>query len=246
MPFHHKFGKHLILFIVGMAMLSACGLSKSAPAQQTVQEKPAVILTVEPVSDNKTIDPVRPQSASQEVLLKTQNDITVKITSTKMIGTGVEIGICYTAPDNGEWRPLPAHLFYDKYEVFPDEIHYLDNEIPADGKNTGTRCALVRYRIDDPNTITTPIKFSILQFYAPGREMYSPCEELRQRLATNPKAQTYGLRANCVENGDGNISVALVGNNQTVAKDIASKVLAQIAKAEVAGPWEFTLNEIER
>ena len=76
--------------------------------------------------------------------------------------------------------------------------------------------------------------------------MYSPCEELRQRLATNSKAQAYGLRANCIENGDGNISVALVGNNQTVTKDVASKVLDQIAKAEVVGPWEFILNKIER
>ena len=246
MPFHHTLGKHLILCTVGMTMLSACVLSKSAPAQQTAQQKPAVVLTVEPVSDNKTIDPARPQSASQEALLKTQNDITVKIASAKIISSGMEIGICYTTLDNGEWRPLPAHLFYDKYDVFPDEIQFLDNEIPADGKNTGTRCALVSYRIDDPDTITTPIRFSVLQFYAPGREMYSPCEELRQRLATNPKARAYGLRANCIENGGGNISVALVGNYQTVAKDIASKVLDQIAKAEVEGPWEFTINELER
>lgn len=186
------------------------------------------------------------QSASQDVLSKTQNDITVKITSAKVISTGVEIGVCYTAPDNGEWRPMPGHLFYGEHEVLPDEIEFLDNEMVADGKNTGTRCALIRYRIDDLNILTTPVEFSILRFYAPSREMYTPCQELQQRLATNPKAKAYGLKAKCTETGDGNISVMLADHSRSIANEKASKVLDEIAKAEVAGTWEFTINDIER
>ena len=209
-------------------------LANNAPAQQSLPaaEKPADTLIL--------------PSASKDVLSKTQNDITVEITSAKVISTGVEIGICYTAPDNGEWRPLPDHLFYGNYEVYPDEIEFLADEILADGKNTGTRCALIRYRIEDLSTITTSLKFSILRFYAPGREMYTPCQELQQKLDSNPKANAYGLKAKCTETSDGGISVSLIEHDKSVAKDKASKALEEIAKGEVVGLWEFTITEIEK
>jgi len=184
-------------------------------------------------------------TVQQDILLKTENDITVEITSTKVISTGVEIGICYTTLDGGEWYPMPGHLFFGIYEVYPYEYE-LTSEILADGKKTGTRCALIRYRIDDLNTFTTPVEFSILKFDAPGREMYTPCQELQQRLDTNPKANAYGLKAKCVENSDGTISATLLDHATSVSNDNAKQALDKIAKAEVVGPWEFTINEIER
>ncbi|RPI90513.1 MAG: hypothetical protein EHM40_18170 [Chloroflexi bacterium] len=194
----------------------------------------------------KSTETAIPQAASPEVLSQTQNDITVEITSAQIIATGVEVGVCYTTLDDGEWYPLPGHLFYGKDEIYPDEIEFLEGEILADGKNTGTRCALIRYLIDDLTTLTTPVEFSILQFYAPFREMYTPCQEIQQRLDTSPKAQAYGLKMMCTETGDGNISVTLVDHDRSVTKDEASKTLDEIAQAEVDGPWEFTINEIER
>jgi len=208
-------------------------LANSEPAQQSLSapEKPA--------------DAVMLQDASKDVLSKTQNDITVEITSTKIISTGVEIGICYTTLDGGEWYPMPGHLFYGTYEIYPDEYEFT-TETLADGKNTGTRCALVRYRIEDLSTITAPLEFSILRFYAPGREMYTPCQELQQRLDTNPKAKAYGLKAKCAQTTDGSISVSLIDHDKSVAKDKAIKALDEIAKGEVVGLWEFTITEIEK
>lgn len=94
--------------------------------------------------------------------------------------------------------------------------------------------------------ISAPMRFSILRFYAPGREMYTPCQELQQRLNTNPKANAYGLKANCTDGSDGTISVTLIENNKSVTKDKASKLLDEIARAEVDGPWEFTITEIAK
>jgi len=190
--------------------------------------------------------PARQQDANLHKLSKTQNDITVEITSTRLISTGVEVGVCYTVPDNGEWRPMPGHLFYGEYDIYPDEIEFLPGEKLADGKNTGTRCALIRYRVDDLSTVNTPLEFSIIQFYAPGREVYSPCQEFLQRLGSNPKAKDFGLKAECAEVGDGNISVTLIDHDQSVAKEKASRLLDEIATAKVTGRWEFTITEIEK
>lgn len=193
----------------------------------------------------KPADTPTPQP-SVEVLSKTVNDITVEITSAKIIETGVEIGICYTALDDGEWRPMPGHLFYSTYQIYPDEIEFLAEETLADGKNFGERCALVRYRIDDKENITTPIQFSIIKMYAPQREMYTPCQEFQQRLETNPKANAYGLKAKCTETGNGGIFVELLENAKSVDKEQANDLLNQSAKAEIDGLWDFTITTIEK
>ncbi len=187
-----------------------------------------------------------PQTAIPAVLTAEQNDVKVKVTSAKVIGTGIEIGICYSTLDNGEWYPMPGPITFGKYKVSPKELGFLDNEIRADGKNTGTRCAYIRYNIDDLTTITTPINFSILKFYAPPREMYSPCQEVQQRLDTNPKAQAYGLKINCSEKADGNRDVTLSGNVNSITRDEAQKALDVISNAEVLGNWMFMITDLTK
>jgi hypothetical protein len=238
--------KFMNLMVVGMIVLAVIASSSFYFFRtQTVtltEDKPALqVLSEKPVQETIT-----PQMDIQKEFSETQNDITVEITSAKIINTGFEIAISYTAPDGGEWRPMPGHLFYGEYEIFPDEIEFLPEEILADGKSTGTRYAIIRYRIDDLNTIVPPIEFSILRFYALGREMYSPCEELQQRLDTNPKAQAYGLNVKCEENADLGISVTLLGSNESVSPEEAQKALDVIVSAEIQGNWKFTINDMEK
>lgn len=238
----HKYVNALILGVLVIAASFSIGfyfsqpqtnaLANSEPAQQ-----PSPQLLIEP-----TILP----TTNHSLLSRTKNEITVDITSTRIVDSGIEIGICYTAPDNGEWRPMPGHLIFGSYDVLPNEIEFLPEEKIADGMNTGVRCAFVRYLIEDLDAISTPIQFSLLRFYAPGREMYTPCEEVLQRLGSNPKARAYGLKARCVESSDGNISVTLVDHAASIAKDKANKTLNEIAKGEIVGPWEFIIMEVQK
>ncbi|MBI2757583.1 MAG: hypothetical protein HYX49_02800 [Chloroflexi bacterium] len=228
-----------LLVVITIASISfyfsrpqAVASASSAPTQQIL---PTVSVQI-----------AAPQTNIPEVLTAAQNDVTVNVTSAKVIDTGIEIGICYTTLDNGEWYPMPGPITYGKYKVAPKELGFLDNEIPADGKNTGTRCAFVRYNIDDLTTITTPISFSILKFYAPPREMYTPCQEVQQRLNTNPKAQAHSLKIKCSEKADGNRDVTLVGNDNSITSDEAQKELDVIANAEVQGNWTFTITDLTK
>ena len=193
---------------------------------------------------NNNIADISPQNASKSILSKTVKDITVEITSAKIISSGVEIGVCYTTLDGGDWYPTPGHLFYSTYEIYPDEYGFAAEE-KANGNNPGKRCAIVRYRIDDLQNITAPFQFSLIDLVAHPREMPA-CQNFQERLDTNSKAKAYGLKARCEETSDGNISVTLVDHDKSVAKDKASKLLDEIAKGEVVGPWEFTINEIEK
>ena len=197
----------------------------------------------EPAPQPSYSDAPASNSPAQPSLLglpQTINDITVEITSTRIISTGVEIGICYTTPDGGDWYPTPGHLFYSTYEIYPDEFEFT-TETKANGRDFGRRCALVRYRIDDLQTITTPLQFSILDFTAHSLEMYSACQNFQQRVDTNPKAKAHGLKAKCTENSDGSISVAVTGHGKAITNEKAQEVLDGIANSVVVGPWEFTI-----
>ncbi|MDP1713773.1 MAG: hypothetical protein Q8L41_03425 [Anaerolineales bacterium] len=230
------------LFIIGLlivAAMAAIGFYASRP-QTTV----AADVELQAPYLGKPADTPTPQP-SVEVLSKTVNEITVEVTSAKIIETGVEIGICFTTLDGGEWYAGPGHLFYSTYEIYPDEAEFT-TEVKADGKDFGKRCQLIRYRIDDLQNITTPIQFSIIDVYAPQREMYTPCQEFQQRLETHPKANAFGLKAKCTETSNGGISIELLDNASSVAKEQAEGLLNQIAKAEVVGPWEFTITTIEK
>lgn len=237
-----KKNKFTFLFITGLLVvvaLASIGFYASRPqtlAAAHVGEQAPYL--------GQPADTPTPQPSS-EMLSKTVNEITIEIKSAKIIETGVEIGICYTAIDNGEWRPMPGHLFYSTYEIYPDELEFTIEKL-ADGKNFGERCTLVRYKIDDISNITTPIQFSVIQMYAPQREMYTPCQEFQQRLETNPKANAYGLKAKCEETSNGGFSIELFDNASSVTKEQAEGLLNQIAKAEVVGPWEFTITTIEK
>jgi hypothetical protein len=195
-------------------------------------------------NQNQAVNEPLQIASNKAALSQTVNDVAVEITSAKIISTGVEIGICYTTLDRGDWYPTPGHLFYGTYEIYPDQYGFTTEE-KANGNKPGKRCALVYYRIDDLGTITAPLQFSLIDVVAHPREMPA-CQNFQERLDTNSKAKAYGLKAKCEEMSDGNVAVTLLGNNNSVAKDKASKLLDDIAKGEVAGPWVFTITEITK
>lgn len=197
------------------------------------------------LSDQDQVVNIPPQTAGKEILAQKVNEVVVEIISTKIISTGVEIGICYSTLDGGDWYPTPGHLFYSTYEIYPDEYEFTTEE-KANGNKVGKRCALVRYRIDDLESISTPLEFTVINFEARPLEMFSACQNFQERLATSPKAKAYDLRAICTENSDGSFSIVLNDHANSVAKENANKALDEIAKGIVTGPWIFTINEIER
>ena len=239
---HNNFVLTIITGLLILAAVSAISFYTSRPQSTVAAGNNAI---EQSLSDQDQVVSVSPQTTNKEVLSQKINEVVVEITSTKIISTGVEIGICYSTLDGGDWYPIPGHLFYNTDEVYPDEYEFTTEE-KANGNKVGKRCALVRYRIDDLESITTPIEFTIIGFVARPLEMFSACQNFQERLNTNPKAKAYGLKAKCTETSDGYISVTLLGRDKSVVENEASKTLDEIAKGEVLGPWVFTIDEIER
>ena len=252
--------------------LGLLALAASASAAFYFSQPQAVALAESQPTPVLPTQKVEKPQASPEILSKlpvvTDSDVTVEVTSARIVQRDVEIytetdvkeiydvgyvpayyfeiGICYTTLDGGEWYPWPGHLLYGEYDIYPDQVEFLEGEKVADAKGPGIRCAQVRYLIEDPNTITLPIRFSVRSFYAPGRELYSPCQEMQQRLATSPKAQKYGLKISCTDDAEKNPSLSLDEYSKSVNAEDAQKVFDVIATSEVHGEWKFVLTDIEK
>lgn len=236
-----NFGVGFIIAPLIMTAILSIGWYASQPRSEVLASNANV---ASPVQQQFDLPKNSELQALSEPRSKTINDITVELTSAKIIKTGIEMVICYTTPDGGDWYTTPGSISFSTYEIFADEAELL-NEQKADEKNTGKRCEAIRYRIDEPDTISTPIRFSVLSFWAVPKELL-PCENLQQRLDTSPKAKTYGLKVNCSYDEQTGLSVVLADKLPSIAQSEAQQVLDEIIKGEVFGPWDFTITELKK
>jgi hypothetical protein len=240
---HRTVGIGLIMVLLIVTTLGSIGWYIARPQSKALANNANIQLSV-PKQDLNEPSKLAAQVENRLPKSQTLNGITVELTSAKMIRTGIQIGICYPTPDNGDWYPTPGNLTYGTYEIPPDEFEFT-SEVKADGVNTGKRCVLIRYRIDEMENITTPMQVALTGYWAVPREL-PPCENLMQRISTNPKAQAYGLKAKCSYDEQTGISVTLSEKAFSIAQDKAQQALDEIVKGEVNGPWLFTINEIEK
>lgn len=237
---NRKLGVTFLVGILAVAAVLSIGWYVSRPQSQAL-----AVNNSQPEAVQAAVTTNRVESDKQaDIRTKTVNGITVEIISAKLIETGIEVGVCYSTPDGGDWYPLPGSISYSTYEILPDEFEFTSEE-KADGKKLGERCVLIRYRMDELSNISAPIQFSLTGLLAVPKEL-PPCEDLQQRLSTSPKAQAYGLKVHCSYDEHEGISVTLVEKASSAAQDKAQQTLDEIVKREVDGPWEFLITEMDK
>jgi hypothetical protein len=229
-----------IAFFSVTAIASIAWYASRPQAQASAGDSITVFQESNPITENPVSN-----DQSGYPLSSTANETTVSVEFARIIENGVEIGVCYPTPDAGDWYPTPGSITYGTNEIHPDEFEFT-SENKADGANPGTRCVTIRYQVEDAESIKTPIKFTLLGFWAVPREG-SPCADLQTRLDTNWEARTAKLNAKCSENGNGDISTTLLSYDTTIiTSEEAQALLNEIVKGEVNGPWEFTIAELTK
>jgi hypothetical protein len=180
------------------------------------------------------------QAMNSDTLSQTIGDITVEITYAKIIPSGVEIGLCYATPDGGDWYPGPGALQINSQNILPDEAGFT-SEIAADGTNMGKRCGFIRYRVENLTNSDASLNFVLKDIHAIPREMPA-CQNLQQRIDTNPKAVKLGLKISCDDDGEQIISTKIIAYDSSFTSNEAQTELNMILLGSVNGPWEFSIN----
>ena len=240
---HLQQRKTLVVFAIAFLTLTA--IAAIAWYVYAPQTPVAASRAEQPDSSRQqvSIQPTSPDAGSAPSS-KIKDDITVTLIAAKLIDTGIEVDVCFTTLDGGEWIGFYGPLEYGTYAIPPDEAGLI-GEQKADANNTGTVCELVRYRIDDLTSVTTPIQFSVVEVRAIPKEMPA-CEDFFLRFNTNPQAKALGLQAQCVESDQGLPVVTLTGHAPSVAQEQAQTALDRIVQDAIQGPWEFTITDLQK
>jgi len=155
------------------------------------------------------------------------NEITVTLKSVVTTDTGINVNICYSTPDGGDWYAILGNLTLGNNQ-FPAWGGSFMSEIKADRTKKGQRCVAIIYQIPDKSMITTPFVFTLLKIGAVPREI-PPCENLQNRLDTNPKIAAYGLQVKCnAANNDGSITAKLLSHSSGTSDADAQKALDDV------------------
>jgi hypothetical protein len=261
----------LLTGLLALASLSAVLFYFTQPGATAVAESQPPEIPAQVKSDFED-DMVGTEIAREEKKWPsaTSNGITVQITSVKLtqverlkfetdkdgnprlvpgefdLVDALEIGMCYTAPDDGEWRIFSRGISFGDYQIFDVSYEIFEGEKLADGKEFGMRCGAARYLLQDgAKSLVMPVRYSIEFFSAAQRENHTPCQEIQQRWRTNPLAQEYGMKISCQDDFAKGPTVTLDDYSKSVNREDAQWVFDMLTTAQVPGHWEFVLTEIE-
>ena len=166
----------------------------------------------------------------------------------------VELDVCHSIPDAGEWTLYGKSDMFQFQNVSSDtwraEVD-LANIRPATADSEGEGCKRFEFRFDENVQLIPPIRIEISELYTTQREIETYCQFILQRISTNPFAKAAGLQVECEEpptansseSGTGKPSIRLTGyDSEKITKQEAHVLLLEIESGVIYGPWVFRIH----
>ena len=102
-------------------------------------------------------------------------------------------GICFTAPDDGEWKVIPGSAKAGGIEIMADTLA-IGGVVPATAERPGRICGQLGYDITGLELEwDKSINLTVRSLFAqPGER--NPCSDIQHRFETNSQAQSMGIR----------------------------------------------------
>lgn len=208
-----------------------------------------------------------PQVTDPVLFSDTANDVTmdivgldlVRIPRSRLYGdpnesgenTYLQVGLCFTLPDDGEWNIIPGTAAVGDLDLWADTMAAGGIE-PASGDAQGRKCVRMRYNVSslDPDW-DQPVKLNFDSIAAAPREG-SPCKDILHRFETNASAQALGVTISCTDNVTGDVVrgpkdyVLTVESFDETSRTLeeAESDLGRYLDFHISGPWTFSIGNI--
>ena len=195
----------------------------------------------------------------------TVNDVTMDIVSLDFVSipvsrwTGIwtapgvfdylQVGLCFTAMDDGEWMILPANAKLGEREIMASTLTP-GGITPATAEHTGRICGTLGYDVTGLGLDrSAPLTIIVQNLFAPSREG-SPCQNIMHRFETNTAAQALGVTLTCSDDitsdtvrGPKNYALSIQSYDST--KWTKDEILCKVEKLlnfQIDGLWVFEIN----
>ena len=157
-------------------------------------------------------------------------------------------GICFTAPDDGEWKVIPGSAKAGGIEIMADTLA-IGGVVPATAERPGRICGQMGYDITGLELEwDKSINLTVRSLFAqPGER--NPCSDIQHRFETNSQAQSMGIRLSCTDNVDNewirgpeNYTLTVEDwDHQKWTQAEAQEMIEDILDYVIEGNWKFEI-----
>lgn len=161
----------------------------------------------------------------------------------------LQVGLCFTAVDDGEWMILPANARSGKREIMANTLTR-GGMTPATAEHTGRVCGTLGYDVTGLGlTLQDPLTIAVQSLLANPREG-SPCKNILHRFETNnAAAQALDVTLSCLDDissetirgpKDYTLSIQSYDSTKWTKEDVLQEV-EKLLDFRIDGPWVFNI-----
>ena len=195
----------------------------------------------------------------------TENGITMDIVSLDFVSvpesrrtgiwteTGVndilQVGLCFTAVDDGEWMMIPANARSGSREILANTLTP-GGMTPATVEHNGRICRTLGYDVTGLDLDQyAPLIITVQRLLATPREG-SPCNNILHRFETNAAARALSVTLTCSDDissdtirGPKNYTLSIQSYDSTKwTREVALQEVEKLLDFQIDGPWVFEIN----
>ena len=160
----------------------------------------------------------------------------------------LQVGLCFTAVDDGEWMVIPANAKSGEREIMANTLTP-GGKTPATAEHTGRVCGTLGYDVTGLGlTLQDPLTIAVQSLLANPSEG-SPCKNILHRFETNATAQALDVTLSCSDDissetvrgsKDYTLSIQSYDSTKWTKKDVLQKV-EKLLDFRIDGPWVFNI-----
>ena len=160
----------------------------------------------------------------------------------------LQVGLCFTAVDDGEWMVIPANAKSGEREIMANTLTP-GGKTPATAELNGRICGTLSYDVTALDLDHyAPLIITVRSLFANPREG-SPCKHILHRFETNAAAQALGVTLTCSDDissetirGPKDYVLSIQSYDSTKwTQEEAMQKIEKLLDSQISGPWVFEI-----
>ena len=205
-----------------------------------------------PMPEDEAIDSVTVNGVTMDIvsldIVSVPESRRIGIWTERGVNDILQVGLCFTAMDDGEWMILPANAKSGSREIRANTLTR-GGMTPATAEHTGRVCGTLGYDVTGFGlTLQDPLTIAVQSLLATPREG-SPCKNILHRFETNASAQALDVTLSCSDDissetirgpKDYTLSIQSYDSTKWTKEDVLQEV-EKLLDFRIEGPWVFSV-----
>lgn len=205
-----------------------------------------------PMPEDKAMDSVTVNGITMDIVsmdfVTVPESRRIGIWTERGVNDILQVGLCFTAVDDGEWMVIPANAKSGEGEIMANTLTP-GGKTPATAEHNGRICGTLSYDVTALDLDHyAPLIITVRSLFANPREG-SPCKNILHRFETNAAAQALGVTLICSDDissetirGPKDYVLSIQSYDSTKwTQEEAMQKIEKLLDSQISGPWVFEI-----